>query len=138
MIFKGYKIRVRCINWEQVKLLDKFWDVFTSHISSEKIIGLGWNWTEDYLCFDYALGVINDEDTLNKIKSIDFTKTEFDSSYVEIDLPEFTEWETFKGKEKDLKQIYEKEIDCYEKCYDYELEYIDGKGNLAIKIHYIN
>lgn len=138
MIYKGYKIRVRCIDWEQVKLLDKYWDVFTSHVSSEKIIGLGWNWSADYLYFDYALGVIDDEDTLKKIKTIDFSQTEFDASYIEIRLPDFIEWETFKGKEKDLKQIYEKEINCYEKAYNYELEYIDGRGNIEIKIHYLN
>lgn len=96
------------------------------------------NWTKYYLYFDYALGVIDDEETLNKIKAIDFSKTEFDINYIEINLPNLEEWETFKGKEKDLKQIYEKQIDCYEKTYNYELEYIDGKGNLKIKIHYIN
>lgn len=138
MIYKGYKIRVRCIDWEQVDLLDRYWSLFTSHIKSEKLIGLGMNWTKDYLYFDYALGVIDDEETLNKIKSIDLSETEFDINYIEINLPNLEEWETFKGKEKDLKQIYEKEIDCYEKTYNYELEYIDGKGNLEIKIHYIN
>ena len=138
MIYKGYKIRVRCIDWEQVNLLERYWRLFTSYVESEKLIGLGMNWTEDSLYFDYALGVIDDEDTLNKIKSIDLSETEFDISYIEISLPNFEEWETFKGKEKDLKQIYEKEIDCCEKNYNYELEYIDGKGNLEIKIHYIN
>lgn len=138
MIYKGYKIRVRCIEWEQVELLDKYWQLFTSYVESEKLIGLGMNWSEDYLYFDYSLGVIDDEATLNKIKSIDFSEAEFDISYIEVSLPNFEEWETFKGEEKDLKQIYEKEINCYEKAYDYELEYIDGKGNLEIKIHYIN
>ncbi len=136
MIYKGYKIRVRCIDWEQVDLLDRYWKLFTSYVESKKLIGLGMNWTEDYLYFDYALGVIDDEDTLNKIKSIDLSKTEFDMNYIEISLPNFEEWETFKGEEKDLKQIYENKIDCYNKPYDYELEYIDGKGNLEIKIHY--
>ncbi len=138
MIYKGYKIRVRCIDWEQIDLLDRYWKLFTSYVESEKLIGLGMNWAEDYLYFDYALGVINDEDTLNKIKSIDLSETEFDMSYIEIRLPNLDEWETFKGKAKDLKQLYEKEIDCYEKAYNYELEYIDSKGNLEIKIHYIN
>lgn len=123
MIYKGYKIRVRCIDWEQVDLLDRYWKLFTSYVESEKLIGLGMNWTEDYLYFDYALGVIDDEDTLNKIKSIDLSETEFDMNYIEISLPNFEEWETFKGKEKDLKQIYENKIDCYNKPYNYELEY---------------
>jgi hypothetical protein len=136
MIYKGYKIRVRCIDWEQVDLLDRYWKLFTSYVESEKLIGLGMNWTEDYLYFDYALGVIDDEDTLNKIKSIDLFETEFDMNCIEISLPNFEEWETFKGKEKDLKQIYENKIDYYNKPYNYELEYIDGKGNLEIKIHY--
>lgn len=138
MIYKGYKIRVRCINWEQINVLDQYWGIFTSYVESKKLIGLGMNWTEDYLYFDYAIGVIDDEDTLSKMKSIDLSETEFDISYIEIDLPNFQEWETFKGKEKDLKQIYEKEIDCYDKTYNYELEYIDGRGNLEIKIHYTN
>lgn len=138
MIYKGYKIRVRCIDWEQVDLLDRYWKVFTSYIKSEKLIGLGMNWTKDYFYFDYALGVLDDEDTLNKLKSIDLSETKFDINYIEISLPNLEEWVTFKGKEEDLKQIYEKEIDCQGKIYDYELEYIDGKGNLEIKIHYID
>lgn len=138
MIYKGYKIRVRCIDWEQIDILDKYWSIFTSHIASDKLIGLGMNWTNDYLYFDYALGVIDDEITLNEIKSIDFSNTNFDIDYIEISLPNIEEWEAFKGKEKDLVKIYEKDIDCYNKSYDYELEYIDGKGNLEIKIHFIN
>jgi len=117
-------------------MLDKYWDIFTSYIVSEKLIGLGMNWMDDY--FEYALGVIDDEETLYKIKSIDFSKTDFKTSYVEINLPDFKEWKTFKGKDTDLKQIYEEEVDCYNKPYDYELEYIDSKGNLEIKIHYID
>ena len=136
MLYKGYKIRVRCVDWEQAKLLDEYWKLFASHVSSDKLVGLGMNWTDDYLYFDYALGVINDDETLNKIKKIDFSKSEFDARYTEIELPDFDEWETFRGKEKDIKKIYEQEIDCYERPYDYELEYIDGRGNLEIKIHY--
>lgn len=136
MIYKGYKIRVRCIDWEQVKVLDKYWNIFTNCVPSETIIGLGMNWTDDYLYFDYALGVIDDEETLNKIKLIDFSDKGFDTEYFEINLPEFSEWETFKGKASNLKEIYEKDIDCYKKPYDYELEYIDSKGNIEIKIHY--
>ena len=67
---------------------------------------------------------------------IDFSNTDFNVDYIEIDLPDLDKWENFKGKEKDLKQIYEKEIDCYKRPYDYELEYIDGKGNIEIKIHF--
>lgn len=96
------------------------------------------NWTDDYLYFDYALGVIDDEEILNILKNIDFSNTDFNVDYIEINLPDFKEWESFKGKEKDLKEIYEKEIDCYNRPYDYELEYIDGKGNIEIKIHFIN
>lgn len=136
MIYKGYKIKVKCLEWEQVNLIGEYWNFFTSYIESKKLIGLGMNWTENYLYFDYALGVIDDEDTLNKIKSIDFSKTNFDINYIEIILPNLEEWKTFKGKKDKLQQIYEKEIDCYRKKYDYELEYID-EGNIEIKIHYI-
>lgn len=138
MIYKGYKIRVRCIDWEQVNLLDKYWNLFTSYASSEKIIGLGMNWTDDYLYFDYALGVIDDEETLKGLKLIDFSNTNFNAEYIEIDLPDLSEWRIFQGKEENLKQIYEEEVDCYNKPYDYELEYIDGKGNIEIKIHFKN
>lgn len=90
-------------------LLDCYWNLFTSHIGSEKIIGLGMNWIDSEY-FDYAIVVINDEVTSKKIKKLDFSKTSFDVNYVEISLPDFDEWETFKGKEKDLRQIYEKEF----------------------------
>ncbi len=138
MIYKGYKIRVRCIDWEQVKELDKYWNYVDSYVNCEKIIGLGMNWTDDYLYFDYALGVIDDESTLNKLKTIDFSETDFDVKYMEIDLPNLNEWEIFKGKDNNIRQIYENSIDCYNRAYDYELEYIDSKGNIEIKIHFIN
>lgn len=138
MIYKGYKIRVRCIGWEQVKELDEYWNCVGSSVSCEKIIGLGMNWTADYLYFDYALGVIDDERTLNELKTIDFSKTDFDVEYMEIDLPNLNEWEIFKGKDNNIRQIYENSIDCYNRAYDYELEYIDSKGNIEIKIHFIN
>lgn len=136
MLYKGYKIRVRCINWEQINTLDNYFDIFSSYVSKENLIGLGMNWSDDYLYFDYAIGVIDDEETLKKIKEIDFSNTGFDVQYVEVILPYLDEWETFKGKEKDIKRIYEEDINCYERPYDYELEYIDGKGNIEIKIHF--
>lgn len=137
MLYKGYKISVRCKDWEQINLLDKYWDLFSSYVDIEKLIGLGMNWRNDYLYFDYALGVINDEETLKKLRNIDFSAFEFDVSYIEIELPDFNEWETFKGKNKDVKEIYEKDINCYERLYDYELEYIDKNDNIEIKIHFI-
>jgi len=30
------------------------------------------NWHDDYLYFDYAIGVINDDITLSELKKIDF------------------------------------------------------------------
>lgn len=136
MIYKGYKIRVRCIDWEQVEVLNKYWRYVSSYIDIEKIVGLGMNWTDDYLYFDYALGVIDDEKTLKKLKSIDFSKTDFNVEYIEIELPSIEEWESFKGKNSDVRQIYENDVSCYERSYDYELEYIDSKRNIEIKIHY--
>lgn len=137
MIYKGYKIRVRCIEWEQVKEIGAFWDLFTENIKIEKLIGLGMNWSNDYLYFDYAIGTIEDEETLDKIKEINFSKYNIDSKYIELKLPNIDEWEIFKGKEKNLKELYEQEIDCNNKKYNYELEYFDGNGNVEIKIHYI-
>ena len=136
--FKGYKIRVRCLDWEQVNTIGKYWKTLTDHIKNEKIIGLGMNWSEDYLHFDYAIGVIDDEDTLNNIKKIDFSNTDFNVEYIELNLPSLNEWETFMGKDSEIKKIYEDQIDCYNRSYDYELEYIDSKGNIEIKIHFID
>ncbi len=137
MIFKGYKIRVRCIDWEQESYLGAYWNFVSKHIGYTNLIGLGMNWSEDYLYFDYLLGVIDDEDTLEKLKQIDFKRTKYKVKYLEVELPELKEWKSFKGKEANLRMIYEKDIDCNNMYYDYELEYIDGKGNIEIKIHYI-
>lgn len=138
MIYKGYKIRVRCLDWEQINTLDRYWKTFTNFIENEKIIGLGMNWSDDYLYFDYAIGVINDDNTLNKIQNIDFSNTDFNMEYIELNLPDLNEWKTFKGKDSKVKEIYENQVDCYNRDYDYELEYIDSKGNIEIKIHFIN
>ena len=136
MIFRGYKIRVRCSNWEQVDCLGKFWQVFTSRIKSDRLVGLGMNWADDGSFFDYAIGTINDDDTFRMIGSDIINNSEFNMSYAEIALPGPGEWTVFHGKEKDLQKIYDTKIDIDNRPYDYELEYIDGKGNLTIKIHY--
>lgn len=136
MKFKGYKIKVRCINWEQINTIDKFWNYVSKYIEKDKIIGLGMNWTNNFLSFEYALGVINDENTLQKLKHLSFEK-EWNAEYIEIQLPPKNEWKTFTGKDKDVKEIYEKQIDCYKNTYDYELEYIDKIGNIKIPVHFL-
>lgn len=138
ILYKGYKIKVRCLDWEQINTLNSYWQTFTSFIEIEKIIGLGMNWSDDYLYFDYCLGVINDENTFNKMQNIDFSNTDFNVEYIELNLPNLSEWKTFKGKDSKIKEIYENQIDCYNRSYDYELEYIDSKGNIEIKIHFLN
>ena len=30
MIYKGYKIKIRCIDWEQVTVIDQYWALFTA------------------------------------------------------------------------------------------------------------
>ncbi len=77
MIYKGYKSRIRCIDWEQVNTIDNFWNTVTSNLDYEKIIGLGMNWSDDLKYIDYALGVIDDKETLGILKQIDFLKQDF-------------------------------------------------------------
>ena len=69
MIYKGYKLRIRCIDWEQVKVIDNFWGSIDDVVTKDKVIGLGMNWSDDYLYFDYALGTIDDEEVLEKLKN---------------------------------------------------------------------
>ena len=137
MIYKGYKIRVRCLDWEQINIIDQYWDYFRKYVESEKLVALGMNWTKDYLYFDYALGVIDDEETFGKLKTIDFSNTDFQVEYIEVSLPDENEWKTFTGKDEDVQSIYEEQIDGTHNPYDYELEYIDRFGNIEIKIHFI-
>lgn len=138
MIYKGYKIRVRCIDWEQEQFLGEFWDFVSPFIGEQNIIGLGMNWTDDYLYFDYALGVIDNPQILNKIKNIDFSNTKFIGEYIEIELPDLDNWTTFKGKTTELRKIYDIDIASLNKEYDYELEYFYQDGNCEIKIHFID
>ncbi len=138
MVYKGYRIRVRCIDWEQIDKLGRYWDTIALKIDRENLVGLGMSWSKDDLYFDYALGVIDDEATLDKLKIIDLSDTEFDPKYVEILLPDLEEWKAFKGRSEDLERIYKEEVDCCRKSYDYELEYFDSKGNVELKIHYID
>ena len=138
MIYKGYKIRVRCIDWEQANTIGHFWATVAAFTEYKDIVGLGMNWSYDNLYFDYALGTIDNEETLSKFKLINFSNINFNPEYFEIELPDWNEWSTFKGRQNDVKEIYENSIDCKHKLYDYELEYIDGKGNIEIKIHFID
>ena len=34
VIYKGYKIRVRCLDWEQINTLDRYWKTFTNFIET--------------------------------------------------------------------------------------------------------
>lgn len=136
MMFKGYKIRVRCKEWEQIEEIDKFWNVFTNFVDINKIVGLGMNWSKDLIYFDYAIGTINNENVLDKIRTINFSKAGFIVDYIEAELPPLNEWVSFSGKTKNVKYIYENQIDIIGN-YDYELEYLDYDGNIEIKIHFI-
>lgn len=137
MRFKGYKIRVRCLKWEQVQTIGAYWKKFNSIVNSKKIVGLGIEpLNQPY--FDYALGSIDDEETLEKMKAIDFSDTNFKPTYIELELPDLNDWQTFAGKSNNIQYIYEEKIDAQKRRYDYELEYMDEEGNIEIKIHFID
>lgn len=135
MKFYGYKIRVSCANWEQVELLGRFWDEVAMMVGYDNIVGLGMEWSEDH--FTYAIGVFN-EQVVREVSEETLRTAGFDVSYTEVGLPEKSEWTVFEGKEDDLQKIYIEKVDCMNRKYDYELEFIDGRGNLKLMIHYID
>lgn len=134
MEFRGYKITYDDQNWQQVTLIGEFWDYMAQFVPRNKLVGLGWNWDDNNHTFSYALGVINDEQTLTQLFQINFVQ--FQPEFCTVQLPA-NNWQTFSGYVKDLRQIYEQQIDPLGEK-DYELEYIDDAGNLKIKIHYKN
>lgn len=134
MKYCGYQIRVSCAAWEQVDILGDFWDFIIERLGRGDIVGLGYGWKDNY--FNYAIGVIDDAETLAKIQEIDFGEGGFAPEYVEVELPAESEWVEYTGKTEKLREIYEKQIDCYNRKYDYELEYFDDAGNARILIHY--
>lgn len=134
MKYRGFKIKVRCINWEQVSTIGDFWFALAKNIGYKNVVGLGTNWTDEH--FDYAIGVIDDDQVLQKLRARAIKQKTFNPEYFELDLPE-EKWSTFKGKDKDVQKIYENDVDCLNKKYDYELEYRD-KTNIEIKVHYLD
>lgn len=54
------------------KDIRKILEYFYKYVNSNDIIGLGMNWTDNYLYFDYALGVINNDEVLDKLKKLIF------------------------------------------------------------------
>ncbi len=135
MKYNGYRLRVSCAAWEQVDLLSDYWDFVAEKVGREQIVGLGYGWENDY--FNYALGVIDNEEILARLKEIDFGESQFRPEYVEIDLPELVEWKVYVGAADKLQEIYEQQVACYDRKYDYELEYFDDKGGAKILIHYL-
>lgn len=135
MKYRGLKLRVSCAAWKQVDMLGSFWDYVAERIGREEIVGLGYGWKDNY--FNYAIGVIDDEETSSKIRGIDFGKSRFAPEYIEVELPEKSEWVEYTGRVEKLREIYETQVDCYSRKYDYELEYFDDAGNVKILIHYI-
>lgn len=135
MKFYGYKIRLSCVDWEQVEVLDKFWSAVTKMAGREQIVGLGMEWANNE--FTYAMGSFDKNVAMN-ISEAELRKQGFEVTYLEKDLPDENEWQIFEGKEDDLQEIYDKQVDCYNRKYDYELEFFDGKGGLKLMIHYID
>lgn len=135
MKYRGYQLTVSCAAWEQLERLGEFWDYVAEKTGMEKIVGLGYGWKDDQ--FNYAVGVIDDEETLAKLRAIDFENGGFAPKYIEIELPEMGEWTEYTGEAKKLREIYETQIDCYDRKYDYELEFFDSAGNVKILIHYV-
>lgn len=134
MEFHGYKITYNYQNWQQVDLMGDFWDYLAKFIPRHRLVGLGWNWDDDAHTFDYALGTIDDAETLSRLSQINFKQTEFQAEPCIVHLPN-DNWQIFSGHVDDLQQIYEQQIDPLGEK-DYELEYIDDAGNLTIKIHF--
>ena len=131
MEFRGYKINYNYDDWQQVDLIGQFWDYLAQFVPREKLVGLGWNWDDNAHTFDYALGVIDDAQTLSQLSKVNFTK--FKPDFCIIQLPA-DDWQTFSGHVDNLRQIYEQQIDPLGEK-DYELEYINDVGQLKIKIH---
>lgn len=134
MRFYGYKIRIACANWEQVKPLGKFWSVVTAMVGHDEVVGLGMDWSNGH--FTYAMGSF-DKRVVSRISEIKLKTAGFDVEYIEVELPEESEWTVFEGKEKDLQKIYDKQVDGMCRKYDYELELFDGNGNLKLMIHFM-
>ena len=82
MIFKGFAIKVSCASWEQVEILGNFWDEISKVIEKEKLVGLGYGWEDNY--FSYAIGLIDQFDELEKIKTLTLN-----GQYVEIELLDY-------------------------------------------------
>lgn len=124
MLFKGFEIKVSCAAWEQVEVLGNFWDKAATMVKIEKLVGLGYNWENNY--FSYAIGFIDQFDELEKLRDLD-------AKYVEIELPK-NGWITKKGKIEELQQIYEQEFDCYNQKFKYEIERFDQEDNCEISV----
>lgn len=136
-MFRGVKATFNCSDWSQVELIGNFWEYAAGVIPWIDLAGLGFNWTPDGQYFDYALGTLEQDDGLLKqLQSIDFTSLGIVVEPCEVILPPLNQWETFSGKDSEVQAIYEK-ADCYQRKYDYELEYLDGKGNFSTTIHFI-
>lgn len=138
-IFRGIKATFDCSDWQQVETIGNFWERAASIVPWIDLVGLGCNWTADGRYFDYALGTIEDNSELvEALASIDFASLSLETTPCEITLPPLSDpkWETFSGKDSEVKEIYER-ADCYHRKYDYELEYLDGKGNFSTMIHFI-
>lgn len=133
MQFQGYKITYNYDDWQQVALIGNFWDYIAQFVPRDKIVGLGWNWNDEAHTFDYAIGVINDHQTLAQLAQINFDQVTFKPEYTTVQLPK-DDWQIFSGHVDNLRQIYEQQIDPLGEK-DYELEYINDAGQLKIKIH---
>ncbi len=137
LTFRGVKSTFNCSDWSQVERIGDFWEYAAKIIPWTDLVGLGFNWTANGCYFDYALGTLEEDTTvLEQLRSVDFSPLGITVEPCAVILSPLDEWQTFSGKDSEVQAIYEK-ADCYQRKYDYELEYLDGKGNFSTTIHFI-
>ena len=126
MTVYGVQICFGCANGEQYDEIGTFWEKMRVLCPEAELLGVGFGWQDDTLC--YLIGTENGvpEDAVEKI-----SKRFSNAVHAKIQLPDIG-WKTYTGTADTLDTLYQ---DIYKDGpLDYETEQIKADGTAVIRI----
>ena len=126
MIIRGIQIHFSCANGEQYDEIGKFWDEMRKLCPEAELLGVGFGWKNDTLCY-----LIGTENGVTKGTAAKLSACFPDAVNAELDLPD-TGWKTYTGAVDTLDTLY---AEIYKDGpLDYETEEIKADGKAVIRV----
>ena len=126
MKIRGVQVRFDCKNGEQFEAIGRFWDRMRVFCSGESLLGVGFGWQNDTLC--YLIGTENGVPE----GAAEALSTVFPGAVIaELQLPD-SGWKKYTATADTLDVLY---TEIYKDGpLDYEIERFDASGKAEVAI----